>query len=185
MEEHDDEATVDVTGSPVSAEGDHGAYGEASAGSEADAYSDERAAETSRRLLRFGLRRGLSRGLVAKPPGGEGECAVKRVITFAQAVHGAVKLLFERGARPRAQQPDHGVRPGSRPLHHLRPFVHIAGANADKQLRHVDIARTPPSRACSVEHPRLAEQGVVCRRTRATDGEPLEPLEEHLLRGRR
>jgi|GEM_PF-2431740 len=47
MEEHDEEGTVDVTGSPVSAEGDHGAYGEASAGSEADAYSDERAVEAS------------------------------------------------------------------------------------------------------------------------------------------
>jgi hypothetical protein len=47
MEEHDQDGTVDVTGSPVSAEGDHGAYGEESAGSESDAYSDERAAETS------------------------------------------------------------------------------------------------------------------------------------------
>ena len=45
MEEHDDEATVDVTGSPVS-DGDHGATDE-HAGSEFDAYSDERAAETS------------------------------------------------------------------------------------------------------------------------------------------
>jgi len=45
MEEHDDEATLDVTGSPVS-EGDHGAADE-NAGSESDAYSDERAAETS------------------------------------------------------------------------------------------------------------------------------------------
>jgi len=47
MEEHDEEGTVDVTGSPVSAEGGHGGYGEASAGSEADAYSDERAVEAS------------------------------------------------------------------------------------------------------------------------------------------
>jgi cytoskeletal protein CcmA (bactofilin family) len=47
MEEHDEDGTVDVTGSPVSAEGDHGAYGEESAGSESDAYSDERTAETS------------------------------------------------------------------------------------------------------------------------------------------
>ena len=46
MEERD-EATVDVTGSPVSGDGDHGAYGEENAGSESDAYSDERAAETS------------------------------------------------------------------------------------------------------------------------------------------
>jgi cytoskeletal protein CcmA (bactofilin family) len=45
MEEHDDEATVDVTGSPVS-EGDHGVT-DGNAGSESDAYSDERAAETS------------------------------------------------------------------------------------------------------------------------------------------
>lgn len=45
MEEHDDEATVDVTGSPVG-EGDHGAT-DGNAGSESDAYSDERAAETS------------------------------------------------------------------------------------------------------------------------------------------
>jgi cytoskeletal protein CcmA (bactofilin family) len=46
MEEHDGEASVDVTGSPVT-DGDHGAYGEENAGSESDAYSDERAAETS------------------------------------------------------------------------------------------------------------------------------------------
>jgi cytoskeletal protein CcmA (bactofilin family) len=46
MEEHDD-ATIDVTGSPVSGEGDHGAHGEGHEGSESDAYSDERAAETS------------------------------------------------------------------------------------------------------------------------------------------
>jgi cytoskeletal protein CcmA (bactofilin family) len=45
MEGHADEDTVDVTGSPVS-EGDHGAA-DANAGSESDAYSDERAAETS------------------------------------------------------------------------------------------------------------------------------------------
>jgi hypothetical protein len=45
IEEHDDEATLDVTGSPVS-EGDHGAAVE-NAGSESDAYSDEHAAETS------------------------------------------------------------------------------------------------------------------------------------------
>jgi cytoskeletal protein CcmA (bactofilin family) len=45
MEEHDDEASVDVTGSAVS-EGDHGAADE-NAGSESNAYSDERAAETS------------------------------------------------------------------------------------------------------------------------------------------
>jgi cytoskeletal protein CcmA (bactofilin family) len=47
MEEHHDEASVDVTGSPVSGEGEHGAYGEENAGSESDAYSDERTAETS------------------------------------------------------------------------------------------------------------------------------------------
>ncbi len=46
MEEHDDEATLDVTGSPVS-DGDHGAFSEGNAGSESDAYSDERTAETS------------------------------------------------------------------------------------------------------------------------------------------
>lgn len=46
MEEHDDEATVDVTGSPVS-EGDHGASDDESARSDSDAYSDERTAETS------------------------------------------------------------------------------------------------------------------------------------------
>jgi cytoskeletal protein CcmA (bactofilin family) len=45
MEEHDDEATVDVTGSPVG-EGDHGAT-DGNAGSYTDAYSDEHAAETS------------------------------------------------------------------------------------------------------------------------------------------
>ncbi len=45
MEEHDDEGTVDVTGSPVG-DGDHGATDE-HAGSESHAYSDERAAETS------------------------------------------------------------------------------------------------------------------------------------------
>jgi cytoskeletal protein CcmA (bactofilin family) len=47
MEERDDETTVDVTGSSVGGEGDHGAYGEENAGSEPDAYSDERTAETS------------------------------------------------------------------------------------------------------------------------------------------
>ena len=47
MEEHDADASVDVTGSAVSVEGDHGAYGEEPAGSESDAYSDERTAETS------------------------------------------------------------------------------------------------------------------------------------------
>jgi cytoskeletal protein CcmA (bactofilin family) len=47
MEERDDETTIDVTGSPVSGEGDHGAYGEENAGSESDAFSDERTAETS------------------------------------------------------------------------------------------------------------------------------------------
>jgi cytoskeletal protein CcmA (bactofilin family) len=44
-EGRDVEASLDVTGSPVG-ESDHGAYGEA-AGSESDAYSDERTAETS------------------------------------------------------------------------------------------------------------------------------------------
>ena len=44
---HDDETTVDVTGSVVSGEGDHGAYADVSAGSESDAYSDERSAETT------------------------------------------------------------------------------------------------------------------------------------------
>ena len=47
MEEHDDETVVDVTGSPVGGEGEHGAYGEENAGSESDAHSDERTAETS------------------------------------------------------------------------------------------------------------------------------------------
>jgi cytoskeletal protein CcmA (bactofilin family) len=46
MEEHDDETTVDVTGSPVG-EGEHRANGDELEGYEADAYSDERAAETS------------------------------------------------------------------------------------------------------------------------------------------
>jgi cytoskeletal protein CcmA (bactofilin family) len=46
MEEHDGEASVDVTGSPVS-EDDHGSYGEENAGPESDANSDERTAETS------------------------------------------------------------------------------------------------------------------------------------------
>jgi cytoskeletal protein CcmA (bactofilin family) len=46
MEEHDGEASVDVTGSPVG-EGDHGSYGEENAGPEPDANSDERTAETS------------------------------------------------------------------------------------------------------------------------------------------
>ncbi len=47
MDEHDDEDTVDVTGSPVGEESDHGAYAEVSAGSDSDGYSDERSAETS------------------------------------------------------------------------------------------------------------------------------------------
>jgi cytoskeletal protein CcmA (bactofilin family) len=46
MEEHDDESTVDVTGSAITGDGDHGAY-DAEHGSESDAYSDERTAETS------------------------------------------------------------------------------------------------------------------------------------------
>jgi len=46
MDEHAEEALGDVTGSPDSGEGDHGAYGE-NAGSESDANSDERTAETS------------------------------------------------------------------------------------------------------------------------------------------
>ena len=47
MDEQDDEQTVDVTGSPVGEESDHGAYAEVSAGSDSDGYSDERSAETS------------------------------------------------------------------------------------------------------------------------------------------
>jgi cytoskeletal protein CcmA (bactofilin family) len=46
-EEHDDETSGDVTESPGSDEGDPGAYGDESADSEPDAYSDERTAETS------------------------------------------------------------------------------------------------------------------------------------------
>jgi cytoskeletal protein CcmA (bactofilin family) len=45
--EHDDEASVDVTGSAVNAAGDQGAYGEENTGSDSDAFSDERTAETS------------------------------------------------------------------------------------------------------------------------------------------
>ena len=47
MEEHDDEASIDVKGSPISGEPDHEAYSAENAGSEFDAYSDERTAETS------------------------------------------------------------------------------------------------------------------------------------------
>jgi cytoskeletal protein CcmA (bactofilin family) len=46
MEEHDGETSVDVTGSVVSGEGG-GAYGEENSGSQSDALSDERNAETS------------------------------------------------------------------------------------------------------------------------------------------
>jgi cytoskeletal protein CcmA (bactofilin family) len=46
IEERDGEGSVDVTGSPVG-EGDRGGYAEASAGSESDAYSDERSGEAS------------------------------------------------------------------------------------------------------------------------------------------
>ena len=46
MEEHDDEATLDVTGSPVS-DADHRAYGDENASSDSNASSDERTAETS------------------------------------------------------------------------------------------------------------------------------------------
>ena len=46
MEEHE-EASVDVTGSAVGGESDRGAYGDESARSESDAYSDERTAEAS------------------------------------------------------------------------------------------------------------------------------------------
>jgi cytoskeletal protein CcmA (bactofilin family) len=46
IEEHD-ETSVDVTGSAISGEGDHEAYGAENAGSEFDAYSEERTAETS------------------------------------------------------------------------------------------------------------------------------------------
>jgi cytoskeletal protein CcmA (bactofilin family) len=47
MEEHDEEGSVDVTGSAINGEGDHGAYGAENAGSESDANGDERTAETS------------------------------------------------------------------------------------------------------------------------------------------
>ncbi len=47
MEEHDDEATVDVTGSAFGAVPEEAAYAEVSAGAEPDAYSDDPAAETS------------------------------------------------------------------------------------------------------------------------------------------
>jgi cytoskeletal protein CcmA (bactofilin family) len=46
MEGHDDE-TSEVTGSAISGEADHEAYGAENAGSEFDAYSEERTAETS------------------------------------------------------------------------------------------------------------------------------------------
>ena len=46
MEEHDGEPSVDVTGSAVSGEGG-GAYGDENSGSESEALSDERNAETS------------------------------------------------------------------------------------------------------------------------------------------
>jgi cytoskeletal protein CcmA (bactofilin family) len=42
-----EEGTVDVTGSPINGEADHGAYDAENEGSESDAYSDERTAETS------------------------------------------------------------------------------------------------------------------------------------------
>lgn len=47
MEEHDDEATIDVTGSAFEAEAGEGAYAEVSTGAEPDAYSEDRAAEIS------------------------------------------------------------------------------------------------------------------------------------------
>ena len=47
MEEHDDEALSDMNGSAIGADGDHEAYGAENAGSEFDAYSEERTAETS------------------------------------------------------------------------------------------------------------------------------------------
>jgi cytoskeletal protein CcmA (bactofilin family) len=47
MDEHDEEGTVDVIGSPVDEASDQGAYPEVSAGSDSDAYSDERSAETA------------------------------------------------------------------------------------------------------------------------------------------
>jgi cytoskeletal protein CcmA (bactofilin family) len=46
-EEHDGETSGDMTGSAISSEGDHEAYGAENAGSEFDAYSEERTAETS------------------------------------------------------------------------------------------------------------------------------------------
>jgi cytoskeletal protein CcmA (bactofilin family) len=47
IDEHDDEASGDVSGSQVDGESDPGAYGVENAGSESDASSDERTAETS------------------------------------------------------------------------------------------------------------------------------------------
>jgi cytoskeletal protein CcmA (bactofilin family) len=47
MDEHDEEGTVDVTGSPVDEASDLGAYAEVSAGSDPDAFSDEQSAETA------------------------------------------------------------------------------------------------------------------------------------------
>ncbi len=96
MEEHD-EVTVDVTGTAASTDGesDSGAYAEASAGAESGSEFE----------------RGLSGTLAAQASGREGERGVERVVPFTETVHGAVELLLERRARPRAQHADHRVSP--------------------------------------------------------------------------
>ena len=47
MDEHDDEATIDVTGSAVEAEAEEGAYAEVNGGGEPGAYGDDRTSEPS------------------------------------------------------------------------------------------------------------------------------------------
>ncbi len=47
MDDHEEEHSVDVTGSAMNGEGDHGAYGAENEGSEPESDGDERTAETS------------------------------------------------------------------------------------------------------------------------------------------
>ena len=160
MDEHEDEATVDVTGSPVRRGRPRSLLSE-NAGSESECVQRRACRGDVRRLLGFGLRRGLSRGLVAKPPGGEGECAVKRVVTFAQAVHGAVELLFE-GARGRRGSAAPIIACGQGPDHSIIS-VHSCtscGTHTDQQLGDADVGESRHLEHVG-EHPRLAEQRVM------------------------
>jgi len=92
-------------------------------------------------------------------PRGEGECAVKRVVTFAQAVHGGGRVPPRRVLRaPRAQQPDHGRVATVPTTPSFGPFAHVIGAHTDKQLSHADIGESRQLQHVG-EHPTARRTG--------------------------